>query len=606
MGLFQTHQSNRSISGKWLWLLALCASALFWLLPVVVLLNLQRGLDLADTGHYYNTLSQFADIQSLSSQYFLLWDMLPIGEGVYENRLWVFWLFFVAGGVFSLGVARFLRLSPRANPWDFTAVAVMWASVYLYYFWWLPDPSYNALAVILLYALAGLVKALTTLTQGRGLLVFSLVTGFLLAVFAVTRPTSAIVFIGLAAIFYTVYAKPFLSKRTLMVLGAGLIGGVLFLLMAHIFVEPFGTTLERQLGGLEMRQVRGRDKSPLVSITRFFSDMGKGIILYWPFVALIVGGGAIAVTKFVRGKPIELILHLISSLGLLAIGLKFSLAFKGEHFARDTEISTYLLVVGLSILVVFVMRKFFGDNRKDNDKPWLGAVLWLLVLPYCYVFGTGNLWMKQSLLAGGFTLSACIVVWLSLRKSMVMSWYVGVLAALLMVPFGVYTVAQNKPYRLPTALAGQIVPVSIRGEDGGTVYVDEVTEKYLNDFSAFYEQMGPSDDRAHLIDMSGMSPFLHYHMDAKIMTVPWLIATEKNSQATFEFILARMDVDELRTAWVIDAPDYKRHLDGAALRAVGLNFPTDYELVLTARPPLSKKDIHLYRPKPKPKSKTAP
>jgi len=58
-----------------------------------------------------------------------------------------------------------------------------------------------------------------------------------------------------------------------------------------------------------------------------------------------------------------------------------------------------------------------------------------------------------------------------------------------------------------------------------------------------------------------------------------------------------MNADELREAWVIAAPDNRRHLDGAALQAIGLNFPDDYDLVLTTRPPVSKKDIHLYRPK---------
>ncbi len=585
------------------WLLAIAVSALFWLLPLLILLNLQRGLDVSDTGHYYNTLSQFSDIRSMSTQYFLFWDMLPVGEGIYENRLWVFGLFFVAGGVFSLGVAQFLRLSPRTNPKDFAAVAIMWASVYLYYFWWLPDPSYNAVAVILLYALAGLVMGLTTLEQGRKLAVLSLVTGFILAAFTVTRPSSAIVFIGLAAVFYTWFAQPLMSKRTLLVLGAGLAGGLLFMLLAHMFVEPFSATLERQLGGLEMRQVRGRNKNPVLAITRFMSDAGKGITLYWPFVTAIIGGAVLAMLKFTKARRTRLVFMCVSAAGFIGMAAKFSLTFRDGKFPRDTEISTYLLVLVLSLLVIQIARKLWA--KSDDRRPWLGAGLWLLVLPYCYVFGTGNLWMKQSLLAGGFLVSAGVVMLIANRKELLF-WSTSVLAVLLIVPFGVYTTAQNKPYRLPKPLASQTIPVSIRNGDGGTIRVGKATAKLLNDFSAFYDQFGPADNRAHLIDMSGMSPFLHYHLDAKVMTVPWLIATEKNSQATFEFILARMDAEELRSAWVITAPDNKRHLDGAALRVIGLNFPDDYELVLTTRPPLSKKDIHLYRPKPSSKVITAP
>lgn len=594
MGNSLQHSNGQPNTARLRWLLAIVASALFWLLPLLVFLNLGRGLDLADTGHYYNTLSQFPDIQSLSTQYFLFWDMLPVGEGIYENRLWVFGLFFVAGGVFSLGVARFLRLSSRTNPTDFMAVAIMWASVYLYYFWWLPDPSYNAVAVILLYALAGLVMGLTTLEQGRKLTVWSLVTGFILAAFTLTRPSSAIVFIGLAAVFYTWFARPIFSKRTLVVLGAGLVGGLLFMLLAHMLVEPFNATLERQLGGLEMRQVRARNKNPVLAITRFISDTGKGFALYWPSVVAMVGGAVLAALTYAKTGRSRSIFTLVSVAGFIGMAVKFSRTFKGAGIPRDTEISTYLLVLVLSLLMISIVRTRLLET--EDKRSWLGAALWLLVLPYCYVFGTGNLWMKQSLFAGGFLVSAGIVMLIASRKQFPF-WKVCGLAALLMVPFGVYTTAQNKPYRLPEPLAEQTTPVSIRGGAGGMLKVDKATANFLNDFGAFYDQLGPADNRAHLIDMSGMSPFLHYHLGAKVMTVPWLIATEKNSQATFEFILARMDADELRTAWVITAPDNKRHLDGAALRAIGLNFPDDYELVLTTRPPLSKKDIHLYRPK---------
>lgn len=587
---------------KWHWLIAAFMAVLFWRLPLKIFMNLDRGLDLADTGHYYNTLSQFPDIESLSSQYFLFWQMLPIGEGVYENRVWVFGLFLLAGGIFSFGLTRFLNFDYRKRPEYLLVFLGAWASVFSYYFWWLPDPSYNAVAVILLYALAGLVMWITAMTRtgsvGRIFYALAVLAGFLLMALALTRATSSLVFLGLAFGFYGIQAGSIFTRRTLLLAFYGVLGGALFLLLVQVFIEPLTMTFDRQMGGLEMRQIRGRQSRAFAALPRFACDAKAAILSYWPWLLAGVTGAVFSQSKYVHSKFIKHVLLLMSCAGFVGMAVEFALHFMDGKYAKDVEISSYLLALTWSLFVVVIITQIrINKPNPAVPKGWFLVLCLLMVLPFCFAFGTGNLWMKQSLLAGGFAVSACLVALVSLRKSLPIYWLAGCLLAVLLVPYGIFVLAQNKPYRLPEPLSKQTMPVSIRGGEGGTVFVDADTAKFLNDFAPFYDQIGVDGKRSHLIDMSGMSPFLHYHLDAKIMTVPWLIATEKNSQATFEFILARMGVDEIRDAWVITAPDNKHHLDGAALRAIGLNFPDDYELILTSRPPLSKKDIHLYRPK---------
>ncbi|MCF6275207.1 MAG: hypothetical protein L3J05_05530 [Robiginitomaculum sp.] len=600
MGNSLQHRPMRDGSRLWQWGLALCGGIVFWLLPLMVFLNLGHGLDIADTGHYYNTLSQFSEIRSMSSQYFLLWDMLPVGEGILENRLWVFGLFWLAGGLFSFGLIRFFGLDYRKSPVNLAGFLAIWASVYAYYFWWVPDPSYNAMAVILLYALTGLVLWLSAIartgTASKFFYGLAVLSGFLLAGFVMTRATSALLFFGLAIGFYLMQAKTAWSDITLKLAGFGLCGGILFLMFAHYSVEPLSVTWDRQISGLEMRQIRGRHIDVFGSISRFLGDIVSNIRTYLPWIFASLAGAVFADLRYIKSKAIRQILYAMSAFGFIGMAVKLGTHFSGGKLPRNVEVSSYLLLLTLALLAILLLRRLFSAHQTER-KNWVVALLVLLAMPYIYAFGTGNLWMKQSLFAGGFLMTVCVLTLVFMRKSLPAYWHISVLAALLLVPYGVYQLAQNKPYRLPAPLSAQTTEISIRGGKGGTLKVDAATAKYLNQMGQFYDQFGSVDDRAYLIDLSGMSPFLSYHLDAKLMSVPWLIATEKNSQATFEFILARMDAEALKSAWIIDAPENKRHLDGSALRAFGINFPDDYELVLTARPPVSKKDIHLYRPK---------
>ncbi len=144
----------------------------------------------------------------------------------------------------------------------------------------------------------------------------------------------------------------------------------------------------------------------------------------------------------------------------------------------------------------------------------------------------------------------------------------------------------------------QTEKIEIRNGEGGTLFVDKPTAKFLNDVGKFYQQLGEKDSRVYLVDLSGQHPFLHYHLDAKPLTIPWLSSSGKNSQYFFKHILTRLPPSELRKAWVVDMPLYKRRLDPNTLsKASGLNFPQDYELVLVTRSPRLKQDVYLYKPR---------
>ncbi len=603
MGQFAQHVLSEKKPAARQWAVAVGLAAVFWVLPLMVLWHLGRGLDIADTGHYYNSLSRFSEIRASSTQYFLLWYLLPTGQGVWANRLWVFGLFWLAGGVFSFGTLRYFRLDFRKSPTALAAFLIIWAGLYLYYFWWLPDPSYNAVAIILLAALSGLVLWMSALvragTVGRTLTVLAALAGFLLAGLGMSRATSAALFFVLASGFFLLHCKAVFTMPILKLVGFGLLGGVCLLLLIQLFVEPLVVTLQRQMMGLEMRALRGRHHSLTGSVVRLLKDIWHLGVVYLPWLFAAVFGAVLAESRLIRSTLAKHVLIGLSALAFVGFAVRFCLHFAQGAFAKDVEISTYLFLWALSLFALFVVYGFSRPGQKQTHegvKDWI-AVCFLLAMPFVFAFGTGNLWIKQSLFAGGFWIAAGIVMLLQLHKTMPKLFTGAAFIALVPVPFAVWILASHKPYRLPEPLSGQTQRISLRGGAGGHLRVDGPTAAYLNAFAPFYQDFGPAGDRDILIDLSGMSPFLTYQLNAQTLKVPWLMATEKNSQATFKVILSRINPEKIKSAWILDAPDNRRHLDVQALRALGLNFPQDYALVLTARPPLSRHNVLLYRPK---------
>ncbi len=571
-------------------------------LMLTVFLNLRRGLELSDTGYYYNTLTYFDIIQSLSTQYFLFWKLLPVPDGLYAARVTVFFLLLSSGMVFGYGLFRILRL-PREG-WFSTAAFVMPVTgcMFVFYYWWIPDPSYNSLGLIEMLAVSGLVLLIIDrVSSGAPLnttLILSFAAGFSLAAFSVARPASAVLLLLASLCLYLLLIRKPLSATSVKLLLAGISGGLLFFALAHVFVEPLDQSLQRQLAGLEGRTFRHKNRNFALDIRRYFAALEKGFVHYFPWDGLAMAGGILASLRLQKIGRWRLVFRLVFSVGILGMLAVFAAKFFPDGHITKWEMSFYLAVLSWTLAIVMIgITVLQPDDAGRRDWRFIAVMLFVLLLSFMFVVGTSNHWLLQSNWFSGFSIAMGLACLAGDKLTGNRIWSLPVYLAYLAFIVSAFAFFIQTPYRLARPLAQQTIPVKIRGGEGGTLLVDPPTARFLGETGTLREQLGEEDNRAHLIDLSGKLPFLHYHLDARPLSVAWLGSTRKKSQAYFKFLLKRIPADDIKRAWISEMPALKKKLDPKALLDYGISFPQDYELVLETRSPYLKNPVKFYKPK---------
>ena len=554
-----THSSNCQK------LFQLVLSLIFISFPIMVFYNLNRGLDLTDVGHYYNTLSYYNSIESLSSQYFLFWKLLQFPTEVYSSRLVVFFLFFISGLIFAYSLIKILNISFKNSIYKLGFTIVITSSVYLFYLKWIPDPSYNSLGLIEMFILVGLmfliIHRITTFSPFKTTALLSFVAGFILIIFAVSRPPSAILFFIVTSLLYaSLITSPF-SKKSAIFLLVGFFGSLFFLGLSHFFVEPLDTTLQRQLTGLETRNLRGKSLLKDISLERTLDQFSRGMSIYtqyilWSSLAFI---GTILIFTKTKDFPLSTkTLRILSEIGVLGIAIIFAIKIYKFGFVTESEITIYQHILTFSIGIICISYVLSEKNYKGMTTSWkfFLIAIYLYAMPFIFSFGTNTPIITHSLFASGFFM-AVNIIFLS-KTNEYRSWMYSVPSyfALSLILLVAYTSFTSRPYRINTPLLDQNQEITLRDGLGGEILVDKRMATFMNQMSSFYEKMGEGKNRPHLIDLSGSLPFLHYHLDAKLLSVPWLRTKRKKGQAYFEYILKKFTRSDLQKAWVIDMPGF--------------------------------------------------
>jgi len=118
--------------------------------PVSVLLNLNKAIEFSDTGFYYNSFANMDQIREQTTQFAVVWNLLPIPDSIVLHRL-TSWLLIVATS--ALLASQAWKLVWPKRKLEVGEVVFLYAfgagAASLQYFWWLPDPSYNFIGYFL-------------------------------------------------------------------------------------------------------------------------------------------------------------------------------------------------------------------------------------------------------------------------------------------------------------------------------------------------------------------------------------------------------------------------------------------------------------------------
>jgi hypothetical protein len=578
--------------------------AFLWL-PLGVLFNLDRGLDVSDTGHYYASLYHLADIRMMSTQFALVWNLIPHPDNILINRLLVFALLLASSAALFLIAARATTREalPPIHKWLLVTAGIGGGA--LYYYYWLPDPSYNAIGVILMALVLAATFGASQIDDAKGwpFKGAAMLAGFAGLALAATRPVTALVLAGLCALLYLAVARHSWGRLWRLALFA-LLGAALFFVLVQVFIEPIQTTLVRIEGGLLKREILGTNQLVATSFTLLQKEI-TSVLHTAPWALLLASiGGAISAPE-VKDRFAKAPWLRLGGIGLGVIGLIWIQMVFGQQSQALTQIALdklayYVLNLGLIAALSSAFAGAMAPHKEARILYWrLASVCVLLILATLSltVFGTGY-WIRKAGIASVFVVLACTLFTLKIARGTGYIWALAMTCALILPMVATRSTMTIHPYRLETPLKEQTEKTSIRGGHS-TVRLDPLTKAFFDRLSTAANEMGPVGQRPILIDLSGRLPMAQYHMQARPAFTPWLLSAYKGSDAFLAHVIAQMSDEELSRAWILDAPGYKNRLNPAPIEARGWALDKDYRTAGTAFAPYIKTDIVLLAPKSK-------
>jgi hypothetical protein len=102
-----------------------------------------------------------------------------------------------------------------------------------------------------------------------------------------------------------------------------------------------------------------------------------------------------------------------------------------------------------------------------------------------------------------------------------------------------------------------------------------------------------------IIDLTGTAPSTIFFLEGLPIGSAWLLGGYPNSEEFTRRALETVPRDQLDRAWVLTAPKGHRPIPDTVMRAVGLDFPADYEEVVQSRTEYENENHVLWKPKRK-------
>jgi hypothetical protein len=127
-----------------------------------------------------------------------------------------------------------------------------------------------------------------------------------------------------------------------------------------------------------------------------------------------------------------------------------------------------------------------------------------------------------------------------------------------------------------TAIWNQTERVEI-GPRSSPLLVDKITADYLSGLRRAASANG-FHPGTPVIDLTGVSPGAIFAMGGEAPGIPWLSGGYTRSAAYVQATLERLPREYFRQAWILTGPGTSGSLPDSIPRALGLNFPQDYEM----------------------------
>lgn len=581
-------------------------------LPIRVLLLLHRGIDVTDTGYYHVSIAHLDQITMQTTQFAVVWNLLPLPDDVVVHRVVLWGLLLGASAWLAWEAWSLVHERPTAGAHTAFVLSVGPAATITYYLLWLPDPSYNAIGYVqVLLLLAASCRLLAVLRQGRRPAVVTFWAGsigFVTAGLAINRAPAGLVMAATLPILIVLGARPS-SRRVGECLAAALAGGALFVAASGIVVEPFGQTLARLEGGLDRREVLARPQTVRLASVQLLTDIMSATRRAWASVLLLAAGLFLTGTARVsQGRRLRLVVG--TSAVVVGLGICFASFWAASDGLTSGNLTTFpslVLPPTAGMVLAAIARWVNGqiNSRGQHERPGsldrdrLLLVAMLLVGQFSAVAGTSNRWFTHMSWFSGMVLLGFVVVASApgVRHRGRVILPVASVALLLVAQVFTWNTLDSTPYRLASSMDQQSVPTPLRAGHS-TLLVDPLTSAFLNELARGAARVDfPPSEPPILLDFTAAHPLAVYHLRLRPAFSPWLLSGPPGSAELFERTVADIDDRQISRAWVLLAADRSHGFDLTALHDRGRSLSRDYVVVAEAESPYLRTNVQLLVPR---------
>lgn len=561
-----------------------------------VLLRCRSGFDFTDEGFYLNWISSPQDYRGSVSQFGFVYHPLYLIVGGDIALLRQANVLTIFASAFALCITLIQQIFGQRIHFESSHYACMLAVAFIvaagsltFFDLWLPTPSYNSLNFLSLM-LAGIGVLLTGGELSKRSVVGWILVGAGGGLSFLAKPTSAAV-LGLLVVAYLVMAEKW-TRRGLLI---SILAAILVLMISALAIDgSIAIFMDRILDGMSLgsRLSPGQSFTGVLRVDSFnFSPEQKANFAWLfgvAFTTTFLGGFANAAARL--GAALIVLV-------LAGLSIAVSLGAIFPHISHEPFQPMQLWAISFAVAVSAAMSPRYSYRSLSRNS--LALMLFFVLLPYAYAFGTGVNYWEQAARAGLFWLLAGLVVSAELAARGA-SWrgLVPFAATALLVPTGVLLAAMENPYRQAQPLRLQATAADV-GSDKSKLFLAAEAATYIRDLRKLSTDNGFRAGDP-MLDLTGGSPGSIYALGARSPGLAWTLGGYSGST---EYLTAALDqeaCDVIAASWILADPDSHRAFSFDLLRRYGIEMSSDYLEVGSIRSTRSfvpqKFEHHLLRP----------
>lgn len=542
------------------------------------------GIDFSDEGYYLNWISNpwlyKVSITQFGFIYHPLYELL--NENLVRLRQTNITLTFGLAWFSSFILCQKFNHgdAPRTGIYPQIGVSFVLATGSLVVFnSWLISPSYNSLALQSLLILTTGILLASPNSSPSSLVgwVFIGIGGYLALM---AKPSTAAA-LALTTLIYLMFSRKL--KLHLLTIAA-ITATALTYISALVIDGSIYEFVARNISGIEnVARLSGengiasifRIDSFVLSTREWFGIAAIALLVFLPSYS------ALSNTETRRTA-----LWLLALAGLSAAAL-FVAVYIHPTIKRTMFQGMWMCAPPIGILFASVLLVFTDSERikpHENKRDVLVLMLFLVILPYVYAFGTnGNYWAAASEASIFWVLSGVMVILMVQQRPINLHALFAIAVGAQLITILLLHTGLEQPYRQPLPL--RLNTETVHTLPGGSeLILSRDFGQYINDLQQIATEGGLGKNDS-IIDLTGHYPGAIYSLGAKSLGEPWLIGGYKGSEMFAVTALDRVSCTDLGHAWILLELSGPRHLDPVILKRYGMDIYKDFAVAGVANSP---------------------